>query len=79
MTGVPFPVVIRDMKGTEDAIEVYGDYKVQQLKTVVSLRKGIPESKIDFVFNGKPLDNELVLAQGGVQKHAVIYIVNKMK
>jgi hypothetical protein len=78
MSDIWFPIFVRDTRGTEDVFEVYSDYKIKQLKIVIGVRKGIPESNINFIFNGKILNDEICLAEGGVHKNCRIYMVGKM-
>jgi hypothetical protein len=42
----------------EDVVNVVGSHKVSQIKTILSVKKGLNVSTIGLLFGGKELDNE---------------------
>jgi hypothetical protein len=77
MSNIQFPIFVCDTRGTEDVFDVYSLFTVRRLKIIVSKKKKIPISNIDFIFNGKVLDDYICLAEGGMCKNCRIYMIGK--
>jgi hypothetical protein len=79
MSGETFPIIVKETSGSEQRIDVYPEYTVNHLKTIISAKTNLQSSKMTLIFNGQKLeDNNASLVGLGVKKNVQIFLVHKI-
>jgi hypothetical protein len=79
MSEEAFPISIKNTSGYEQTINVYADYTVNHLKTIISVRNNLQSSSMTFLFNGQKLeDNNESLVNLGIKKNNQLFLVYKI-
>jgi hypothetical protein len=73
-----FTIFVRDTFGKQDLVNVVGSHKVSQLKTILSVKKGLNVTIIGLIFGGDELDNEKTLAECNICKGNTVFMMYKV-
>jgi hypothetical protein len=72
-------IFIRHANGSQDIVNVFPEYTVSQLKTIVCTKMNLNPSLMVFILDGKQIENNQSLEELGVHKKTIIYAVNNIK
>jgi hypothetical protein len=73
-----FTILVQDTSGNEETLSVLGSHKISQLKTILSVKKGLNIATISLLYGGKPLDNEKTLAECNILKNCKILMMHRI-
>jgi hypothetical protein len=74
-----YSIIIVDEKGSNDKVDVYSDYSISQLKTIISAKKSIGSELLNLIYKGEILNNNKKLFELGIQKNCSLFLTFGIK
>ncbi|CAG9310270.1 unnamed protein product [Blepharisma stoltei] len=77
--GILITVVLRDLTGVDNEINVNSDDTVERLKEIYQETAGVPVDQQRIIFAGKQLEDEKRLNEYGITAGAIMHMVLRLK
>jgi hypothetical protein len=76
----PYNIVVVDQYGNNDNLEVYSTYTIDQLKTIISVKRSIGSHLLRLIYNGEALeDSKKMLFDYKIQKNCRLFLTFGIK